>query len=148
MTCINCGKHEFVRANNHNTCTGCGLQAEYNPKYCQSYAQPMYHFRKQYYSRAKRFTRVLKSKKSELIAQHFEDILQLYSLIEFLWIIKSNKERRYFFSQKVILWFILRELGINMKVPVLKNKERSYHQVHAIMALLRKYNNSAEKWIW
>ena len=137
MTCSECGGTRFVTVDNYNTCIGCGVQAEYNPKYYQSYAQgPLYQIRRQYYSRAKRFTKVLKEMRSDLIGQHFEDILQLYSFIEFLWNMKPNKSRKYFYSQKVILWFILRRLNIGLNVPVLKNKVRSLSQVHSMNDLL------------
>ena len=136
MTCRNCKGTQFVRADNFNTCISCGTQAEYNPVYYNSYAVPVSHFRRQYYSRAKRFIKVLKGMCSDMIGQHFEHILQTYSFIEFLWNLKPDKKRKYFFSQKVILWFILNRLGIDIEVPVLKNKERTKEQVLAMNELL------------
>ena len=136
MTCLGCGETRFVTAENYNTCISCGRQAEYNPKYYTSYAMPATQFRRQYYSRAKRFIKVLKGMKSELIAEHFEHILQTYSFIEFLWNMKQNKKRKYFYSQKVILWFILKRLGIMIEVPVLKNKERTTEQLLSMNDLL------------
>ena len=136
MTCEGCQGTEFVRMDNYNTCIKCGRQAEYNCKYYTSYAMPVTQYRRQYYSRAKRFIKVLKGMKSELIAEHFEHILQTYSFIEFQWNMKPNKKRKYFFSQKVILWFILHRLGIMIKVPVLKNKERTTEQLLSMNDLL------------
>jgi hypothetical protein len=97
---------------------------------------PVPNFRRQYYSRARRFIKVLKGMKSEMVAEHFEDILQTYSFIEFLWNMKADKKRKYFYSQKVILWFILKRLGIMIEVPVLKNKERTKEQLLSINELL------------
>ena len=136
MICLGCQGTQFVRADNYNTCISCGIQAEYNPTYYTSYAAPVTSFRRQYYSRAKRFIKVLKEMKSELIAEHFEHILQTYSFIEFLWNMKVDKKRKYFYSQKVILWFILKRLGIDVEVPVLKNKERTKEQLLSMNELL------------
>ena len=47
-----------------------------------------------------------------------------------------DKKRKYFYSQKVILWFILKRLGIDIEVPVLKNKERTKEQVLSMNELL------------
>ena len=103
MSCLGCKGTKFVKAENYNTCISCGRQAEYNPTYYTSYAMPVPNFRRQYYSRARRFIKVLKGMKSEMVAEHFEDILQTYSFIEFLWNMKADKKRKYFYSQKVIL---------------------------------------------
>ena len=134
--CSNCEKNDFVVVNNWKTCTNCGLESDYVPKYYVSYALPRREYRRQYYSRAKRFTKVLWGMKSDLIGQYFEEILQSYSFIEFLWNMKPNKSRKYFFSQKVILWYILDRLQIPVVVPVLKNKERSNTQIRSINELL------------
>ena len=134
--CSTCGKSHFVLANNHQTCVNCGTENEYTPKYYVSYAMPRQEYRRQYYSRAKRFTKVLWGMKSDIIANYFEPILELYSLVEFLWNIKPNKVRKYFFSQKVILWFILKNFEIPIKVPLLKNKERSEKQLKTITELI------------
>ena len=138
MTCRECGGTHFVRADNYNTCTTCGVQAEYNCKYYNSYANGnvMSLFRRQYYSRAKRFMKVLKGMRSDIIGANFEHILQTYSYIEFLWNMKPDKTRKYFFSQKVVLWFILQRLEIKLDVPVLKNKDRTLEQVTSMEALL------------
>ena len=93
-------------------------------------------FRRQYYSRAKRFMKVLKGMRSDIIGANFEHILQTYSYIEFLWNMKPDKIRKYFFSQKVVLWFILQRLEIKLDVPVLKNKDRTLEQVTSMEALL------------
>ena len=136
--CTDCGENDFVLENNWRTCIHCGLENQYQPKYYVSYALPRHEHRRQYYSRAKRFTKVLRYMKSELIAEYFEPILELYSLIEFLWNINPNKNRKYFFSQKVMLWFILDRLGIPLHVPVLKNEDRSIEQIKRIRKLVHE----------
>ena len=135
MSCI-CGSEKFVIANNFRTCTACGLENSYAPKYYVSYSQPCHEFRRQYYSRAKRFTKVLLDMKSDLIATDFENILQLYALVEFHWINDTTKKRKYFFSQKIILWYILKQLGIPLDVPMLKNRQRSREQIQSIAKIL------------
>ena len=135
--CTECCGTDFAVVENWNTCLSCGLQTAYAPKYYTSYALPRAEFRRQYYSRAKRFTKVLKHMKSEVIAQNFEAILQVYSELEFRWNMKVKKSRKYFFSQKMVLWFILKYLGIPLKVPVLKNQERGACQIEAMEQLVQ-----------
>jgi len=74
--------------------------------------------------------------KSDIIASRFECILQMYSLLEFLWNMKADKTRKYFFSQKMVLWFILKKLDIPLTVPVLKNKERGADQILSMENLI------------
>ena len=134
--CTECDGTDFAVIENWNTCLSCGLQGVYRPKYYTSYALPRMEFRRQYYSRAKRFTKVLRNMKSEVIASVFESILQMYSLLEFRWNMKVNKTRKYFFSQKMVLWFILNRIGIPLIVPVLKNKQRGELQIEAMDQLI------------
>ena len=134
--CTECNGTDFAVIENWNTCLSCGLQGRYTPRYYTSYALPMAEFRRQYYSRAKRFTKVLKNMKSEVIASWFENIMQMYSRLEFRWNMKVDKIRKYFFSQKMVLWFILERLGIQLSVPVLKNKERGALQIHSMEKLI------------
>ena len=131
-----CGESQFVVVNNYQTCVNCGRENEYCPKYYVSYAMPRQEYRRQYYSRAKRFTKVLWRMKSDIIGKYFEHILEMYSLIEFLWNMKHDKDRKYFFSQKVILWYILKYFEIPIEVPLLKNKERSQKQLKTITELV------------
>ena len=134
--CTECGGTDFAIIENWDTCLSCGLQGSYTPKYYTSYALPRAEYRRQYYSRAKRFTKVLKYMKSDIIASRFECILQMYSLLEFLWNMKVDKTRKYFFSQKMVLWFILKRLDIPLTVPVLKNKERGADQILSMEKLI------------
>ena len=66
----------------------------------------------------------------------FENILELYALVEFHWINDNAKKRKYFFSQKIILWYILKQLGIPLEVPMLKNRQRSREQIQSIAKIL------------
>ena len=129
MTCPSCESTDKVVANNYVTCTSCGLMYEYEPTYVQGYSTPYQHMRKQYYSRIKRFKKKLLDMKSDLIGEHTENILQMYGVLEFSWNICREKTRKYFFSQKVVLFFILKILSINLSVPVLKNKGRTDQQL-------------------
>ena len=134
--CTECGGTDFSVIENWNTCLSCGLQGSYSPKYYTSYALPRQEYRRQYYSRAKRFTKVLKNMHSDIIGNSFECIMQMYSLLEFLWNMKANKTRKYFYSQKMVLWFILKRLDISLSVPVLKNKDRGTEQIISMQKLI------------
>jgi hypothetical protein len=136
--CSECGKDEFVWENNYNVCMNCGLQCDFQPKYYMSYALPRYEYRRQYYSRAKRFIKVLRGMMSNIIGDHFENILHVYGEIEFRWLMKLNKTRKYFYSQKMVLWFILNRLEIPLCVPTLKNKERATCQIKSMTEILKK----------
>ena len=69
--------------------------------------------------------------KSEILGAAMEQILDLYSNIEFFW--SSQKEnRKYFFSRKVILFFIVHALELEVDVPVLKDEERTETQLKSI----------------
>ena len=136
MTCELCGGTENVFLDNYITCTSCGNQMTYQPKYVHGYSRPFQHRRQQYYSRIKRFAQKLRDIKSDIIGYNTEDILSTYSLIEFAWNMCSNRTRKYFFSQKVVLFFILELLGIQLVVPVLKNKDRTDHQLGRMRELV------------
>ena len=83
----------------------------------------------------KRFAKTLKSMKSEIIGRNTEAILNVYSSLEFSWNVSQEKTRKYFFSQKVILFFILDKLNIKLEVPVLKNKDRTEQQLGRMQEL-------------
>ena len=75
---------------------------------------------------------------SNIIGDHFENILHVYGEIEFRWLMKLNKTRKYFYSQKMVLWFILNRLEIPLCVPTLKNKERATCQIKSMTEILKK----------
>ena len=131
-----CGSTDSVVIENYLTCLDCGNMMKYEPKWVMSYACPQFFYRKCYYSRIKRFQKKLLEMKSNVIGDWTEDILCLYSAIEFKFNMKRNKERKYFFSQKVVLFFILAKLGIDLIVPVLKNPDRTETQLKSMAELL------------
>ncbi len=137
MTCTDCGSTENITENNYVTCTKCGLMFQYKPKYIQGYATPYLPTRKQYYSRIKRFAKKLLEMKSDIIGDNTERILLFYGLLEFAWNVSNKRTRKYFFSQKVVLFFILKALQISLEVPVLKNKERTEEQLIRMDEILR-----------
>ena len=137
MTCSECGSTENIIENNYLTCTNCGLMFEYKPKYIQGYATPRLPNRKQYYSRIKRFAKKLLEMESDVIGDNTERILLFYGLLEFAWNVCDKRTRKYFFSQKVVLFFILAALKIDLSVPVLKNKERTEEQLARMAEILK-----------
>jgi len=110
---------------------------QYKPTYIQGYATPYLPTRKQYYSRIKRFAKKLLDMKSDIIGDNTERILLFYGLLEFAWNVSNKRTRKYFFSQKVVLFFILKALQISLEVPVLKNKERTEQQLNRMDEILR-----------
>ena len=73
--------------------------------------------------------------KSELIGEYSEEILCLYGRLEFLWNCSTEKKRKYFFSQKVVMYFILKILGIDLTVPLLKIADRTKEQLQSMCKL-------------
>jgi len=67
-----------------------------------------------------------------------ESILDMYAFLEFMWNNKRDKERKYFFATKIMLYFILKHLEIEKEVPLLKNKDRNEKQLAALEKLLEK----------
>ncbi len=109
---------------------------EYEPKYVQGYSSMQQRHRKQYYSRIKRFAKKLKEMKNDVIGKHTYDILTAYGLLEFGWNMTPRTKRKYFYSQKVVLFFILKNLEIDVEVPVLKNKDRTLEQIDAMKKIV------------
>jgi len=73
----------------------------------------------------------------DVIGENTELILQVYGLLEFCWNMSQNKKRKYFFSQKVVLFFILGFIGVDLKVPVLKNQLRTQQQLERMAEILK-----------
>ena len=134
MSC-SCENSNSVVFENYLTCTSCGLCSEYRPTYVMSYNNPRVHYRKCYYSRIKRFQKKMREMKSELIGKYSEEILCLYGRLEFAWNCSREKKRKYFFSQKVVMYFILKILGIDLTVPLLKNADRTKEQLQSMCKL-------------
>ena len=104
---------------------------DYEPVYIMSYSNPQVPRRRQYYSRCKRFRNYIRNMKSEILGSHMDTILDLYSNIEFFWC-TQKENRKYFFSRKVILFFIVQVLDLEIEVPVLKDPERTETQLKSI----------------
>ena len=122
------------------TCVDCGLENSYSPIFYESYTNTnLYRRKRQYYSRAKRFSKILREMRSETIGASFDRILDLYSLLEFRWLMQSKKKRKYFFNSKVVLWTLLYVLDIDIDVPRLKNQDRGKVQLETIVKLLPEY---------
>ena len=68
-----------------------------------------------------------------------EDILYAYSTIEFLWSTMKRKDgRKYFFSRKVVLFFIVDNLELGVEVPVLKDAERTEKQLTSLKKIVAR----------
>jgi len=68
-----------------------------------------------------------------------EDILYAYSTIEFLWSTLKRKDgRKYFFSRKVVLFFIVDNLELGVEVPVLKDAERTEKQLTSLKKIVAR----------
>jgi len=76
-----------------------------------------------------------------LIFANFENILMVYGKVEFSWQ-PQKSARTYFFNKNCVLSFILEHLGIEIKVPTLKDKERVEQQVTTMKALVSDLSKS------
>ena len=137
MTCPECESDNMRVLDNWLTCIDCGTvdNNEYRPTWVHSYNCPQLPRRRQYYSRCKRFLQYVREMKSDVLGNAMEAILTLYSSVEFFWLLRVT-ERKYFFSRKVILAYIVKRLGLGISVPVLKDVERTTEQMKAIAALV------------
>jgi hypothetical protein len=112
---------------------------EHRPTYVASYSCPQVPRRRQYYSRCKRFKKYVQFFGFEALFSNMENILCAYSTIEFLWsTMKRENDRKYFFSRKVVLFFIVDNLELGVEVPVLKDAERTEKQLHSLLNIIRR----------
>ena len=132
-----CGSKDFFVIDNYNTCLGCGMCHEYAPVMTFSYNHPYNTRPRAYYCRVKRFKQYVKDQKNNILSGCIDEILDLYNYIEFFWGV-SERNRRYFFSRKVMLFFIVTRLGLNIKTPLLKDKERTVEQLASIEKLVAR----------
>ena len=136
MPCPSCYSKECVHVDNHVTCTSCGLMYEHKPQYVQSYTDINSPYRrKTYYNRIKRFAKKLKESQYTEIHRATEKLLRLYGILEFGWGIFHNGTRKYFFSQKVVLYCLARLSNLDLDLPLLKNANRSDVQLRAIAGI-------------
>ena len=133
-TCTECGEDAVHHIANHMTCTHCGLENRYAPVFTSSYNNPSTRRPRAYYCRAKRFKNWFHSLNLDL-QKHTEAILSLYTLIEFHWACRKKK-RRYFFSRKVLLYYITRLLDLPYEnCPLLKDEERIKDQLSELVRI-------------
>ena len=135
MPTCDCGFDEFSVIDNYLTCLGCGTCIEYAPVYTFSYNHPYNTRPKAYYCRVKRFRQYVKEQKQVKLSYCMDKILDLYNYVVFFWGITKG-DRRYFFSRKVMLFFIVQKLDLGVKTPVLKDKERTETQLNSIEKLI------------
>jgi len=133
--CEYCEGNKFFVIDNYDTCTTCGNQREYTPVFTFSYSHMCTSRPKAYYCRTKRFQTFVMNQRSHELNEAISKILDLYTLVEFHWSIEKQG-RKYFFSRKVILYFIVSELGLDVEVPLLKDKERTALQLTGISNLV------------
>ena len=133
--CTDCNSTHYVLENNYRTCIECGTEYLWEPTYVSGYTNPQNHVQPCYYSRIRRFQKKLNHMDNQLIREHQEDILNLYCKIEFAFNCVRIHKRKYFFSHKVMLYYILNKLRISVEVPVLKTAERTLLQLEQIESL-------------
>ena len=134
MVC-ECGSHDTVIEGGVKWCTGCGAELERRCEWTFTYALCHNYRKVPIYSRIKRFRVWLQELNKPLIFANFERILMLYGQIEFSWEPRKTT-RTYFFNKNCVLSFILEHLGIECKVPTLKDNDRVQKQVKTMKALL------------
>ena len=137
MTICDCGSEKFAVVENYNTCLECGTCHEYAPVMTFSYNHPYNSIPRAYYCRVKRFKQYVRDQNKQILFQNIDEILDLYNYVEFFWGITKGK-RRYFFSRKVMLFFIVQRLGLEISTPLLKDQERTEEQLQSIMRLLER----------
>ena len=135
MTCSKCEGTNSVVQGGSRWCTDCGTEIEANCDWTFSYNQITNYRRVPVYSRIKRFRQWLLSLKKEKIECNLEDILNVYSVLEFAWQ-TEQKKRIYFFNKNCILFFILKSLNIALEVSTLKDKERVTLQLERMDGLV------------
>ena len=137
MKCETCGGTHLVQLESYLVCTACGTEKK-NNIYVSGYGNPILHKRLQYYSRIKRFRKTVMDLRCNTLGNAMDSILDMYAFLEFMWNNKRDKERKYFFATKIMLYFILKYLEIEKEVPLLKNKDRNEKQLAALEKLLEK----------
>ena len=134
MSC-DCGSDRFAVVENWNTCLQCGTCVEYSPIMTFSYNHQCNSRPRAYYCRVKRFKQYIAEQKSIILFSNIDDILDLYNYVEFFFGVCERK-RKYFFSRKVMLFFIVNRLGLDIKTPLLKDEERTVQQLKSIEELM------------
>ena len=118
------------------TCTSCGTTTS-EQMYTWSYnhhCAPLE--QRAVYNRTKRFTEFIRSLRKNEFRGKLNDILDVYNQIEFYFGLHvKGVERKYFYSRKVVLFYIAKRLGIEVVLPLLKDTERNEVQLKSILDL-------------
>ena len=138
--CEHCSGNQLVEIDGHLTCTDCGTVSSCNPVFTWSYEQsgaPLQH--RAVYNRTKRFIEFIRGLRKNEFMGHLDKILDLYNQIEFYFSLYVKGEgRKYFYSRKVILFYIAKRLGIEVDLPLLKDRSRNESQIQSILDLRQK----------
>ena len=138
MACKVCASENSVTDQGFVWCVDCGLQMGRSQVYVQGYQSPQtYRHPFPVYSRIKRFVVWLREMRLPLDNEDIEDILRLFSVIEFTWGC-SKKARSYFFNKGCVLQFILDTLEIPFEVHTLKDPNRVDAQMQSMRKLLEQ----------
>ena len=132
-----CCQAETIIENNSEWCTGCGKEIRGFCQWVVSYNNPNQRKLKYpVYSRTKRFKNYVTSLMEKVLFINFDDILDVFGLVEFNWNIHGCPNRYYFFNKSCVLYYILNLLDLDVKIRTLKDKERVKTQFDAIEHLL------------
>ena len=134
--CEHCGSSDLIQTESGMCCRVCGVMSS-QPIFTWSYGQSVAPLQQRaIYNRTKRFTEFIRSLKFPEFRGRLNDILDLYNTIEFHFAMRvKNKERKYFYSRKVVLFYIAARLGIDVEVPLLKDNNRNEEQLTSIQNL-------------
>ena len=117
-------------------CTDCGTYLD-ERIYITSYNRSFSYRRQPIYSRQKRFYHYLLRNTHTNVQDAVEDIMLLFSRIEFFWNLQKQRERKYFFNRSVTLFFILTYLNIPTNMRTLKDHERVATQCTNMAEILK-----------
>lgn len=131
-----CEHNERVINSGNVWCRNCGLLLEDMPVWTHSYANPCHYKRSPVYSRIKRFIQYLQKINKDEVNENVNDILDVFSLIEFQWALQEHDKRKYFYNRYVVLYFIAKILGLDIKLRTLKDSERVKDQIQELCELL------------
>ena len=134
--CKSCGSTAMFQIEGRLTCTSCGNitdQQAYTWSY-NHHCSPMN--QRAVYNRTKRFTEFIRSLRKNQFRGRLNDILDIYNQIEFYFGLHvKGVERKYFYSRKVVLFYIASRLEIDVVLPLLKDAERNEVQLQSILGL-------------
>ncbi len=136
MVCSDCNSTETAREGNKIWCTSCGNELQDAPMWTHSYAMPNHYKRFPVYSRVKRFIEYIRKLNEPELNNNYNDLLDLFSLIEFQWGMRLHEKRKYFYNKYVVLFFIAKKLSLPVKLRTLKDEERVEEQLEELEKLL------------